>query len=45
MSSGNLLQPKVEVRENGEHKVIDLAVEKLFIRRSMDDEPSEREAS
>jgi HD-GYP domain-containing protein (c-di-GMP phosphodiesterase class II) len=45
MSSGNLLQPKVEIKENGQPRVIDLAAEKLFIRRSMDDEPGERAAS
>jgi HD-GYP domain-containing protein (c-di-GMP phosphodiesterase class II) len=39
MTSGNLLQPKVAIKENGSPKVIDLAAEKLFIKRSMDVDP------
>jgi HD-GYP domain-containing protein (c-di-GMP phosphodiesterase class II) len=41
ITSGNLLQPKVAVTENGERKILDLTVEKLFIRRSLDLDPSD----
>jgi len=33
---GNLLQPKVTLKEDGEQRVIDLCSEHLFIKRSMD---------
>ena len=33
---GNLLQPKVTLKENGEQRVVDLGAERLFIKRSMD---------
>jgi HD-GYP domain-containing protein (c-di-GMP phosphodiesterase class II) len=36
ITNGNLLQPKVAVTENGERKILDLAAEKLFIKRSLD---------
>jgi HD-GYP domain-containing protein (c-di-GMP phosphodiesterase class II) len=39
MSGGNLLQPKVVIKENGESRIIDLAQEKLFIKKSLDVEP------
>jgi HD-GYP domain-containing protein (c-di-GMP phosphodiesterase class II) len=45
MSSGNLLQPKVAVNANGESRTIDLAAEKLFIRRSIEDESVGKDAS
>ena len=38
---GNLLQPKVTMKENGEQKVIDLYSAGLFIRRSMDNNTKE----
>jgi hypothetical protein len=41
MTSGNLLQPKVTVRGNGVQTIVDLGAEKLFIRRSLDEEPRE----
>ncbi|MDR3076310.1 MAG: HD-GYP domain-containing protein [Synergistaceae bacterium] len=36
MTSGNLLQPKVTLKENGEQRVIDLGTENLYIKRSME---------
>jgi HD-GYP domain-containing protein (c-di-GMP phosphodiesterase class II) len=39
MTTGNLLQPKVTLKENGEVKIIDLAAERLFIRKSLDVDP------
>jgi HD-GYP domain-containing protein (c-di-GMP phosphodiesterase class II) len=39
MTSGNLLQPKVAIKEEGKQKVLDLAAEQLFVRRSMDVDP------
>jgi HD-GYP domain-containing protein (c-di-GMP phosphodiesterase class II) len=33
---GNLLQPKVTMKVNGEQRVVDLSTEGLFIKRSMD---------
>jgi HD-GYP domain-containing protein (c-di-GMP phosphodiesterase class II) len=41
ITSGNLLQPKVTLREDGGQKVIDLYTERLFIKRSMDDDRPE----
>jgi HD-GYP domain-containing protein (c-di-GMP phosphodiesterase class II) len=41
MTSGNLLQPKVTYKENGETKIIDLAAERLFVRKSLDENPRE----
>jgi HD-GYP domain-containing protein (c-di-GMP phosphodiesterase class II) len=41
ITSGNLLQPKVTLKEQGEQKVVDLFAERLFIKRSMDDERPE----
>jgi HD-GYP domain-containing protein (c-di-GMP phosphodiesterase class II) len=38
MTTGNLLQPKVTMKRNGAQQVVDLAIEKLYIRRSMDDD-------
>jgi HD-GYP domain-containing protein (c-di-GMP phosphodiesterase class II) len=37
ITSGNLLQPKVTLKEDGGQTVIDLFTERLFIKRSMDD--------
>jgi hypothetical protein len=39
ITTGNLLQPKVTLKENGEVKIIDLATERLFIRKSLDMDP------
>ena len=36
ITMGNLLQPKVTLKEDGEQRVIDLSAERLFIKRSMD---------
>jgi HD-GYP domain-containing protein (c-di-GMP phosphodiesterase class II) len=36
MNTGNLLQPKVALKEGDSQRVIDLAAEKLFIRSAMD---------
>ena len=36
ITMGNLLQPKVTLKENGEQRVLDLFAERLFIKRSMD---------
>jgi HD-GYP domain-containing protein (c-di-GMP phosphodiesterase class II) len=41
MTSGNLLQPKVTLKEDGVTKIIDLATERLFVKRSLDEEPRE----
>jgi HD-GYP domain-containing protein (c-di-GMP phosphodiesterase class II) len=41
MTSGNLLQPKVTYKENGETKIIDLAAERLFVKKSLDEDPRE----
>jgi HD-GYP domain-containing protein (c-di-GMP phosphodiesterase class II) len=39
ITTGNLLQPKVTIRKNGETQIIDLAKERLFIRKSLDMDP------
>ena len=39
MTPGNLLQPKIAVKENGESTIVDLAAERLFIKRSLDADP------
>ena len=41
ITSGNLLQPKVSVTEDGERKILDLAAERLFIKKSLDLDPTE----
>ncbi|MDR3279217.1 MAG: HD-GYP domain-containing protein [Synergistaceae bacterium] len=41
VTNGNLLQPKVTLKRGGEQKVIDLAAERLYIRRSMDTDTRE----
>ncbi|GHV52801.1 phosphohydrolase [Synergistales bacterium] len=41
ITPGNLLQPKVTLKEGGETKIIDLAAERLFIRKSLDVEERE----
>jgi HD-GYP domain-containing protein (c-di-GMP phosphodiesterase class II) len=38
ITRGNLLQPKVTLKEDGEQKVIDLFAERLFVKRSVDDD-------
>jgi HD-GYP domain-containing protein (c-di-GMP phosphodiesterase class II) len=37
ITAGNLLQPKVTLRENGRQSVIDLAAENLYIKRSLEE--------
>jgi HD-GYP domain-containing protein (c-di-GMP phosphodiesterase class II) len=37
ITSGNLLQPKVTLKEGGEQRVLDLTAEHLYIKRSMED--------
>lgn len=39
VTPGNLLQPKVAVKENGEPTIVDLAANRLFIKRSLDADP------
>ncbi len=39
MTPGNLLQPKVAVKKNGGATIVDLAAERLFIKRSLDADP------
>jgi HD-GYP domain-containing protein (c-di-GMP phosphodiesterase class II) len=39
MTTGNLLQPKVTVKENGVARIIDLATEHLFVKKSLDMDP------
>lgn len=41
MTRGNLLQPKVAVKKNGESTIVDLAEDKLFIKRSLDADPKD----
>ncbi len=41
MTSGNLLQPKVAVKKNGGSTIVDLAAERLFIKRSLDADPKD----
>jgi putative nucleotidyltransferase with HDIG domain len=41
MSGGNMLQPKVAIKDGGKNKVIDLVREKLFIKKSLDMEPKD----
>jgi HD-GYP domain-containing protein (c-di-GMP phosphodiesterase class II) len=41
VTAGNLLQPKVALKENGTQVVIDLYTEKLFIKRALDVEIKE----
>jgi HD-GYP domain-containing protein (c-di-GMP phosphodiesterase class II) len=41
VTAGNLLQPKVTLRENGAQRVLDLHSEGLFIKRSLDVELKE----
>ncbi|MDR1650856.1 MAG: HD-GYP domain-containing protein [Synergistaceae bacterium] len=41
ITAGNLLQPKVTLKEDSAQKVIDLFAERLFIRRAMDDDKAE----
>jgi HD-GYP domain-containing protein (c-di-GMP phosphodiesterase class II) len=37
ITNGNLLQPKVTLKEGGAQKVLDLALERLYIKRSVED--------
>jgi putative nucleotidyltransferase with HDIG domain len=37
ITNGNLLQPKVTLKEGGEQRVVDLTSERLYIKRSMED--------
>lgn len=41
MTAGNLLQPKVALMEDEGSSVIDLAAEKLYIKRSLDADPKD----
>jgi HD-GYP domain-containing protein (c-di-GMP phosphodiesterase class II) len=41
MTQGNLLQPKVTVIQDGRAEIVDLAKEKLFIKGSLDVEPTD----
>jgi HD-GYP domain-containing protein (c-di-GMP phosphodiesterase class II) len=41
ITKGNLLQPKVTIKGEGGHQIVDLAAEKLFIKKSLDLEPSD----
>ena len=41
MTEGNLLQPKVSVKENGVTKILNLSEEKIFVKRSLNMEPRE----
>jgi HD-GYP domain-containing protein (c-di-GMP phosphodiesterase class II) len=41
MTQGNLLQPKVTVTQNGKTEIVDLAKERLFIKSSLDIDPSD----
>lgn len=41
MTNGNFLQPKVSVKEGNQNIVIDLAVERLFIRKSLENDPKD----
>jgi hypothetical protein len=45
ITTGNLLQPKVTLRENGAQRVLDLAAERLYIKRALDIEQKEFAAS
>ena len=41
ITPGNLLQPKIAIKEDGKTKIVDLSTEKLFIKRSLDEQPRE----
>ena len=35
------MQPKIAIKEDGKTKIVDLFTEKLFIKRSLDEQPRE----
>lgn len=41
MTNGNLLQPKVSIKQDGNNVIVDLADKMLFIRRSLEQDPKD----